>query len=195
MKSLLFALLGLTVMGCGGAQSREQPDVVIELAEVSPEISPFFMRQLVTVTRDGDAHTLDAVIQYDGTTVRTVFLDPASRPAVVMEQTAAGFKAFGPQLDKVSFDPRWVMQVIGAALLLSPLDGLTSDHVERSTNIGSVQDTAAGGVLIERVVAHPSLQIDYIWDGGRCPAKIAIRNTEQQYLLDIVTLQCGDYVK
>lgn len=192
MRIVAITILFLVGAGCAGTEKKNSPEANLSLVAVSPDIAPFFIRQRVEISYGEDTHLLDAVIEFDGTTVRTVFLDPASRPAIVMEQAGNEFKAFGPKVDALPFDPRWIMQVIGSALLMSPLHQLGFEQEVRPSALGVVRDTAVDGRLTTRFVESHHTQIEYSWDGHACPTSIKIENSKQLYSLNITTLQCGE---
>ncbi len=195
MRARFFLVLFFMVLGCGGPERSPQPTGQVDLIIPSPDIKPFFVRQTVLVTHGDQEHSIDAVIQYDGKTIRTVFLDPAMRPAVVLEQSGTEFTASGPHLDYVSFDPRWVMQVIGLALFISPLQPLDFEKRELQSAVGPIYDTAAGGRIVGRKVKDNETEIEYTWDGRNCPARILITNHAQGYVLEIQSVQCEEVIQ
>ena len=191
------AVLALTLsasVACSANPKRqdapaEPPPLVVPAADVAP----FFMRQNLQITVQGREQLVDAVVQYDGTTVTTLFLTPVGRPYVRMTQTGDQVDICGPGVSRVPFDLRFVMQEIGLALLLSPLrDPSKTGALGRDSVAGPVEDRWRDGLLVERSIVESGTSMRYGWGESACPATIEIENPERAYRLEISTTQCED---
>lgn len=162
-----------------------------KLVSISPDISPFFIRQNITIIST-ETREIDAVVQYEKDEVTTAFLDPSGRPLVLLVQRGLVGKISGPWVDRIPFDLRWVMQVIGATWVLSPLTDNNIDG-ERTleSEIGPVKDYWGNGKIKKRILVKSNTTIQYQWGQSACPSMIMIKNSERAYELKIETTQCG----
>lgn len=162
------------------------------LVDISPDVSPFFMRQKITVFTQDKVRELDAVVQFDGKEITTVFLDPSGRPGVLLVQHGTTAEVTGPWVDKIPFDLKWAMQVIGATFALSPIQKADEESSTRQTRIGPVEDVWNDGRIITRMIVKDQTSIEYEWGTGLCPSKINVKNTKRAYKLSIETVECEE---
>ena len=190
---LLVCLLA-PAAGCSGSATTTRGAAAAPppLHAPSPRVAPFFMRQILHVDRgEGEPRRLDVVVQYASNQLTVAFLSPVGRPLVVMVQRGTTADVSGPGVGHIPFDLRWVLQEIGAALLLSPLaEPGREGEQQRATATGPAREIWRSGRLIRRVVDETGTQIAYDWGQSPCPDAIHVLNETRGYELMVETTQC-----
>ncbi len=192
---LTLVAIACVIAACAANPERQTPNSAPpSLIAPADNVEPFFMRQNVTITARGRAQQLDAVVQYDGTIVTIVFLNGVGRPFVQMVQRGDEVEISGPGASKVPFDLRWVMQEIGLALLLTPLqDTSKNGSYELESAAGPVTDEWVDGLLRRRAVVQSPTTMEYGWASTtRCPSTLSIANRARGYEIEIATTQCEE---
>ena len=190
---LALAILLLVLVGCSPRPTRSDRSAPpIPLIAVAEDVRPFFMRQTLTIVARGETRTLDAVVQLDDAHVMTsAFLSAAGRPVVTMVQRDAKADISGPGVAHIPFDLRYVMQEIGLALLLSPIQIPDLEGPQRRASpLGEVDEVWTNGRIVRRSATAVGTVVTYTWADGPCPDEMVVANDDRDYRLTVTTTQC-----
>ncbi|GEM_PF-3861217 len=188
----VYLLLVVTFALPSACTTQKKDSPAPKLVRISDDIEPFFTRQNITIIAK-ETRELDAVVQYDGSLLTTVFLDPSGRPIVILEQEGTHGKVSGRYADKIPFDLRLVMQVISATLVLTPMVGELEGKQIHQSEIGPIEDFWDKGKIITRNIVRKDTIVRYEWKEGKtCPSRISIVDSRRAYQFLIQTTQCGE---